>query len=127
MWIISAFHPFRLLNSVCFYSNIILVPVGYIKIFKYRKSLDSHVSGLTERARNLRKIRNLVNFKFNMFAWILDTASILLVIASSEFQILYLLVTSCGPPILYFLGMEENRRVTRNFFISCKRLFKING
>ena len=108
MWLISAFHPFRLLNSVCFYSNIILVPVGYIKIFKYRKSLDSHVSGLTERARNLRKIRNLVNFKFNMFAWILDMASILLVIASSDFQILYLLVTSCGPLFSGYGGEQKS-------------------
>ena len=104
-----------------------MVPVGYIKIFKFRRTQDSQVCGLSERARNKRKIRNLITIKFNLFSWILDTASILLVIISSDFDILYLLVTSCGPPILYFLGMEENRRNTRNYFMSCIKVFERNG
>ena len=101
--------------------------LGINNHFKFIRAQDSQVCGLSERNRNKRRTRNLVTIKFNLLSWILDTTSILLVIISKHFNILYLLVNSCGPPVIYFLGMEENRIITINYFISCMRVFKRNG
>ena len=64
-----------------------------------------------------RKRRNLVAAKFNLFTWILETASILLVAVSpKDFKMLYIFCISCGPPLLYFLGIEDNRRAAEEYF-----------
>ena len=128
VWLLPAYHPFRLLNTVSFFSNTLLVPYGYVMIFKFCQTQDSQKKGLSERVLMSRKRRNLVNVKFNLFNWILDTSCILLVLVSSEeFQIVYLLFISCGPPLLYFMGMEDNRKATKNYFHSRMRIFRTRG
>jgi hypothetical protein len=86
------------------------------------------VIGLSKRAQISRKQRNLVNVKFNLLNWILDTSSIVLVLVSSEyFQIVYLLVISIGHPLLYMMGMEQNRKDTQNYFKSRIGVFQRPG
>ena len=50
--------------------------------------------------------------KFNLLNWILDTISTLLVILIKNpySTVVYLLIISCGTPLVYYLGIEENRR-----------------
>ena len=128
VWLLPVYHPFRLLNSVSFFSSSILVPIGYIMIFKFRQRQNTQVVGLSERARMSRKQRNLVNVKFNLLNWILDTVSLGLVMISGEdFQIVYLLVISCGHPLLYLLGIAVDRKDTENYSKSNIRIFKRQG
>ena len=64
--------------------------------------------------------------RFNMMNWLLETISLVLVMIG-EYKlsiILYLLVTSCGTPLVYYLGIEENRRLAREHFNSRIRIFK---
>ena len=89
---------------------------------------DKRVNGLSSSAKTRRKRRNLVSMQFNMFNWLLETVSLILVhFSSSPFiTIVYLLVTSCGTPLVYYLGIEENRQKAREYFQSRIRIFKKN-
>ena len=65
--------------------------------------------------------------KCNFFTWVLETSSILVVIVSSKphatTTILYILCVSCGPPLLYFMGIEENRRAAEEYIKANIRVF----
>ena len=87
---------------------------------------DNRITGLSTQAKMTRKKRNLVSTKFNMFNCLLEGGAGLIVFMVKEkilFNILYLLVTSCGTPLVYYLGMEENRRKAREYFQSRIRIF----
>ena len=68
------------------------------------------MSGLTEAARNVRRRKNMVTMKFNLVNFVLETTSILLLLAvkSDVIRILYLLVRYeefwfCGVWVLCFV------------------------
>ena len=64
--------------------------------------------------------------QFNMINWILETVITFLVVFKRErlFEIIYLLVISCGTPLVYYLGIEENRQLAREYFQLRIRIFK---
>ena len=64
--------------------------------------------------------------QFNMFNWLLQTVSLILVtiVHYLLLDILYILVTSCGTPLVYYLGIEENRRLAKKQFQSRIRIFR---
>ena len=83
--------------------------------------------------------------QFNMMNWLLESISLIPVmfVENVFLNILYLLVNSCGTPLVilfsllfyinksyffsvYFLGIEENRRIARENFQSRMRIFKRN-
>ena len=82
--------------------------------------------------------------QFNMMNWLLEIISLIPVmfVENVFLNILYLLVNSCGTPpvilihlplfiypiffLVYFLGIEENRRLAREHFQSRMRIFKRN-
>ena len=83
--------------------------------------------------------------QFNMMNWLLEMISLIPVmfVENVFLNILYLLVNSCGTPLVilfsllfyinksyfflvYFLGIEENRRIARENFQSRMRIFKRN-
>ena len=86
------------------------------------------MNGLSTAAKIARKRRNLVSTQFNMINWLLETVSLVLVmfVEKQMLTILYLLVTSCGTPLVYYLGIEENRQKAREYFQSRMRIFKID-
>ena len=101
--------------------------MGYINIFVFLKNQNNKHLGLNEVARTLRKRRNLVTVKYNLFNWIFETANLLFVLVSPKNNFIYLFCMSCGPPILYFMGIEENRKATEEYFKSKIRVFdKLN-
>ena len=67
--------------------------------------------------------------QFNMFNWLLETVSLILVYfsASMFITILYLLITSCGTPLVYYLGIEENRQLVREWIVSKLRSLARSG
>ena len=81
----------------------------------------SHVS--LKRRRN----QNLVTMKFNMINWALETLTTLTLFLVSSTSpptlILYVTVMSCGTPIVYFMGIEENRQRAQDYFRSNMRIF----
>ena len=59
--------------------------------------------------------------KFNLINWILETISILIntVISSNDLNIIiYILVNSCGIPLVYIMGIEENRKTVKQILMS---------
>ena len=64
--------------------------------------------------------------QFNMINWMVEAVSLFLVMfnESEFFDILYLLVTSCGTPLVYYLGIEDNRQKAREYFQSRIRIFR---
>ena len=64
--------------------------------------------------------------QFNMINWMVEAVSLFLVMfnESEFFDILYLLVTSCGTPLVYYLGIEDNRKKAREYFQSRMRILK---
>ena len=64
--------------------------------------------------------------KFNMFNWILETLINVLILSGNKriFSILYILVMSCGTPLVYFMGIEENRKKAKEHFESNIQMLK---
>ena len=54
----------------------------------------------------MRKRNNLVSMRFNMFNWMLEVVSVLLVIIAigdnPMLTNLHNLINSCGPPVVFF-------------------------
>ena len=132
-------HPHQLLQQhgcpTCRLRSYLLVTVEKensrisINLFYKRfRNRQTNVSGISSSARVLRKRRNLVSMRFNMINWLLETVSLVLVmfVEKQILTILYLLVTSCGTPLVYYLGIEENRQKAREYFQSRMRIFKID-
>ena len=91
-------------------------------MFRFIKLQNKNVKGISDNARLKRKNRNLVTMKFNMINWALETLGTLFIIVlptSSSF-IIYMLLSSCGTPVVYFLGIEENMKTARE--IGMKKL-----
>ena len=119
-------HPYLVILKLNFFGGMILVPFFYRKIYTFRKKLNEKNVGLSKAAVMLRKRRNLVTMKFNLFTWIWETSSMLIVAVNIDMKILYALSISCGPPLLYFMGIEENRRVTLEYFKANISIFRRN-
>ena len=97
-------------------------------IFRFRMGQDRKAPGLSSTAKALRKKRNLVSVRFNMINWVVESVSLILVMFGENllFKILYLLVNSCSTPLVYYLGIEENRQMARDYFQSRMRIFRKN-
>ena len=69
-----------------------------------------------------------VSMQFNIINWLVGTVSLILVMFKNDelFTIFYVLVTSCGAPLVYYLGIEDNRMKAREYFQSRMRIFKTN-
>ena len=121
------YHPYLVILKLSFFGDMILVPFFYRKIYTFRKKLNEKNVGLSKAAVMLRKRRNIVTMKFNLFTWMLEISSMLFVNANMDMKVLYTLSISCGPPLLYFMGIEEHRRVTREYFKNKIRIFRRNS
>ena len=133
VWLLPIYHPFHLLSILAFFSYIFLVPVGYFHIYKFRKRLDSETRGLSERSRQVRKTKNLVTTQFNLLIWIFEVISGFVIIfpGSNVFVILYFFLPSTLSPLMYYLGIEVNRKTMKKnikeMFMELKRKGKIEN
>ena len=84
----------------------------FITYFRFTLLQNKNTVGLSEAARAKRKRRNVVTMKFNLLNYLLETVSMVLTLAVRGYLVglLQILVTSCGTPIVYYLGMEDNRQ-----------------
>ena len=70
--------------------------------------------------------KNIVTMKFNMINWVLETfVNILILFDNSRLStIIYILIMSGGTPLVYFMGIEENRKIAQEHFKSHIKIFK---
>ena len=82
------------------------------------KRQNKKVVGLSEAAKARRKHRNLVTMKFNLMNYLLESGTMLLfgLVRNEYISILYFVVNCCGTPLVYYIGMEENRRQAQDYF-----------
>ena len=126
-WNLPLSNLFHAMTLIFFSASTIITPLGYGAIYRFRRKQDDRVSGISSMVRKQRKNRNLVTMKFNMFNWILDTISTLLVMIVNPvkyFTLLYILVISCGTPLVYFMGIEENRNMAKEYIKLNMRIFQ---
>ena len=73
---------------------------------------------MSESARKRRRQRNLVTMKFNFINYLLETLSVGLFLFEKGpiIHFLYYVVNSCGTPLVYYLGIEENRMQAQDYF-----------
>ena len=73
---------------------------------------NDQVVGLSDNAKKRRKHRNVVTMKFNLINYLVETLSGILFLVVKNFfvDLLYLLLNCCGTPLVYYLGIEENRK-----------------
>ena len=93
-------------------------------IFKHLNVLHMNIPGLSDKARSERKQRNVVNIKFNLFAWILEATSLMLTAISPKNDFIFSFIMNINPPLIYFYGIEENRRATVEYFKTRIRVFE---
>ena len=64
--------------------------------------------------------------KFNMINWVLETIVNILIIfnISSLSIIIYITIMSVGTPLVYFMGIEDNRKKAKEHFKSRIKIFK---
>ena len=117
-WRLQYFHPFRVFIWVTFFSGIILTPCLYALIYRRIWKQDKLAPGLSAEARQRRKNRNLVSMRFNLINWALDT---LVLVLSAQLinrfvHVFFFLVNSCGTPVIYYLGIEDNRKQMKELY-----------
>ena len=68
--------------------------------------------------------------KFHMFNWILETLSTILVLIDLNLNrfstLIYIFTMSWGTPLVYFMGIEENRKMAQEHFRANMRVFSKN-
>ena len=90
---------------------------------------DSQVPGLNEVSRRKRNRRNIVTMKFNMINWSLETLINISALSTNALlqHILYVTTMSLGTPLVYVMGIEENRKLAKEHFKQHIRIFKKNN
>ena len=69
-----------------------------------------------------------MTMKFNMINWALETVGTILVIIlpTSSSIILSMLLSSCGTPVVYLLGIEDNLKTAREIVMEKIMVVKRN-
>ena len=72
---------------------------------------------MSDNAKKRRKHRNVVTMKFNLINYLVETLSGILFLVVKNFfvDLLYLLLNCCGTPLVYYLGIEENRKQAEQY------------
>ena len=98
--------------------NVVFHFIISYEIVRITKRQNKKVVGLSEAAKARRKHRNLVTMKFNLMNYVLESGTMLLfgLIRNEYISILYFVVNCCGTPLVYYIGMEENRRQAQDYF-----------
>ena len=103
--------------------------ICFNRFIRFRQKQDKNSSGLSNSARMKRRNRNLVTTKFHLFNWILETLStfIVIILNLNRFStLIYIFTISYGTPLVYFMGIEENRKMAQEHFRANMRVFSKN-
>ena len=115
----SPLHPFRVIfNFIVIFGGSIGIPLLYGLTYKFTMNRNKIASGLSDEAKQRRRQRNLVSIRFNLMNWMLESVMIMMIFMTTDkmFQTTFILVTSIGTPLIYYLGIEENRKQIEEFY-----------
>ena len=115
----SPLHPFRVIfNFIVIFGGSIGIPLLYGLTYKFTMNRNKIASGLSDEAKQRRRQRNLVSIRFNLMNWMLESVMIIMIFMTTDkmFQTTFILVTSIGTPLIYYLGIEENRKQIEEFY-----------
>ena len=95
----------------------------YLLTKNFRRFINNQtdqVVGLSDAAKKRRKRRNVVTMKLNLINYVVETVSLILSLVVKNFfmDLLYLLFNWCSTPLVYYLGMEENRNKAEEYIRS---------
>ena len=71
----------------------------------------------------------MVSIRFNLMNWMLESVMILMIFLTTDkmFQTAFILVTSIGTPLIYYLGIAENRKQIEEYYQNqIRKMKKIN-
>ena len=82
---------------------------------------------MSDAAKKRRKRRNVVNMKFNLINYVVETLGLILSLVVKNFfvDLLYLLFNWFSTPLVYYLGMEENRNKAEEYIRSNMRIYSV--
>ena len=116
----SPLHPFRIIFNFIFLFGIsfISIPLLYSLTYKFTMKQNKIASGLSEKQKQKRRHKNMVSIRFNLMNWMLESVMILMIFLTTDkmFQTAFILVTSIGTPLIYYLGIEENRKQIEEYY-----------
>ena len=116
VWILPLIHPVRVLSNLMFFSYILIVPFGYIKIYSFTQNQAMTVIGLNESSRLRRKRRNIVTTRFSLIIWILEVVAPILFFLPLEPKLCWLVynfVACCTLLALSATGLQSRNRCCR--------------
>lgn len=120
----SPIHPFRVIfNFIVLFGGNIGIPLLYGLTYMFTKVAP----GLSDEAMQRRRQKNLVSIRFNLMNWVLESVMILMIVMTTNkmFQTSFILVTSIGTPLIYYLGIEENRQKIKEFYRNQIKIRKV--
>ena len=96
-------------------------------IARFINKQNDQVVGLSDAAKKRRKRRNVVNMKFNLINYVVETLGLILSLVVKNFfvDLLYLLFNWFSTPLVYYLGMEENRNKAEEYIRSNMRIYSV--
>ena len=105
---------------------IIFIDINQISIPGLLKKQTNTVAGLSQAAKTKRNNRNLVSMKYNLMNHILYMTGglIYLITRNNLTAMIHFLILSCGSPLIYLLGIEENRKKTQALLKSKIEIFE---
>jgi|ERR1712098_33209 len=110
------YHPTRLLANMIGVGFLVMVPILYAIIYRFRKNNANNQQGLSEAERTRRIFSNKLTTKINFMAWLLEALGTLVFIipipVDPKIQfILFRVAIVTLAPLLYILAAErENCR-----------------
>ena len=105
-------------NFIVLFGGNIGIPLLYGLTYMFTKKQNKVAPGLSDEAMRRRRQKNLVSIQFNLMNWVLESVMILMIVMTTNkmIQTSFILVTSIGTPLIYFLGIEANRQKIKEFY-----------
>ena len=126
----SPMHPFRVIfNFIVLFGGNIGIPLLYGLTYIFTKKQNKVAPGLSDEAMQRRRQKNLVSIQFNLMNWVLESVMILMIVTTTDkmFQTSFILVTSIGTPLIYYLGIEANRQKIKEFYRNQIKIRKVKN
>ena len=126
----SPMHPFRVIfNFIVLFGGNIGIPLLYGLTYNFTKKQNKVAPGLSDEAMQRRRQKNLVSIQFNLMNWVLESVMILMIVTTTDkmFQTSFILVTSIGTPLIYYLGIEANRQKIKEFYRNQIKIRKVKN
>jgi len=114
--------PMHLTFFVINLSYLLVVPSVYLAIFRFRKTHDNNIRGISESERSQRKENNLLATEVNFTRWLFEVLGTIVFVSAPKLDIgvrvvIWRLLTACLPPLFYILALNADFHRRIKWFI----------